>query len=118
MAQFFFAAIVCLLGMEIPIASGLAFASPEPRETGSGRTLSSAERITYQWAIEEIYWRHRIWPKDNPGPKPPLDAAIAREEIEKKVTEYLHLSQFVADHLGRPISAREVQAEMDRMAQH
>jgi hypothetical protein len=28
------------------------------------RTLTFAERVAYQRAIEEIYWRHRIWPKD------------------------------------------------------
>src|SRR6266478_1553391 len=101
--------------MEIPTALGLAFASPKPRETGSGRTLSSAERVAYQRAIEEIYWRHRIWPKENPRPKPPLDAMISREQIEKKVTDYLRKSQLLADERGRPITPSELQAEMERM---
>jgi N-acetylneuraminic acid mutarotase len=117
-AHFCCLAIACLLGMEIPTASGLANASPEPRETGSGRTLSSAERVAYQYAIEEIYWRHRIWPKDNPGPKPPLDAVMSRARIEKKVTDYLRKSQLLADQRGRPITRSELQAEMDRMAKH
>src|SRR6266568_4027586 len=26
------------------------------------RQLSFAERVSYQRAIEEVYWRHRIWP--------------------------------------------------------
>ena len=76
------------------------------------------ERVAYQYAIEEVYWRHRIWPKDNPGPKPPLDAVISREQIEKKVTDYLRKSQLVADQRGRPITPSELQAEMDRMASH
>jgi N-acetylneuraminic acid mutarotase len=117
-AHFCCAVIACLLGMEIPTALGLAFASPQPRETGSGRTLSSAERVAYQYAIEEIYWRHRIWPKENPGPKPPLDAVMPREQIEKKVTDYLRKSQLVTDQRGSPITASELQAEMDRMAKH
>ena len=117
-AHFCCAAIACLLGMEIPTALGLAFASPKPRETGSGRTLSSAERVAYQRAIEEIYWRHRIWPKENPRPKPPLDAVISREQIEKKVTDYLRKSQLLADERGRPITPSELQAEIDRMASH
>ena len=25
--------------------------------------LTFAERVTYQRAIEDVYWRHRIWPK-------------------------------------------------------
>jgi hypothetical protein len=31
--------------------------------------LSFAERVSYQRAIEDVYWRHRIWPKENPDPK-------------------------------------------------
>jgi hypothetical protein len=29
------------------------------------KTLTFAERVAYQRAIEEVYWRHRIWPKEN-----------------------------------------------------
>jgi N-acetylneuraminic acid mutarotase len=74
--------------------------------------------VAYQHAIEEVYWRHRIWPKENPQPKPPLDAAISREQIEKKVTGYLRKSQLVAGQRGSPITASELQDEMDRMASH
>src|SRR5438477_2768274 len=40
-------------------------------------TLSFAERVAYQRAIEEVCWRHRIWPKQRPEPKPALDAAMS-----------------------------------------
>ena len=30
------------------------------------RALSFAERVAYQRAIEDVYWRHRIWPKAEP----------------------------------------------------
>jgi N-acetylneuraminic acid mutarotase len=80
--------------------------------------LTFAERVAYQRAIEEVRWRHRVWPKDNPEPKPPLDAVISQEQIEKKVTDYLRKSQFVTDQRGSPISANELQAEMNRIAQH
>jgi hypothetical protein len=86
------------------------------RPTVAGLTF--AERVAYQRAIEEVRWRHRIWPKDNPGPKPPLDEVISREQIERNVTDYLRKSQLVADQRGRPITARELQAEIDRMAKH
>jgi hypothetical protein len=36
------------------------------------RTLTFAQRVAYQRAIEDIYWRHRIWPKENPNPKPAI----------------------------------------------
>jgi len=78
--------------------------------------LSFSERVAYEYAIEEVRWRHRIWPKDNPEPKPPLDAVISREAVEKKVTEYLEKSQALADHWQQPITAEQLLAEMERMA--
>src|SRR6478736_4709095 len=47
------------------------------------RTLSFADRVAYQRAIEEVYWRHRIWPKENSKPQPPLDKVMSQAEIEK-----------------------------------
>ena len=82
------------------------------------RTLSFADRVAYQSAIEDVYWRHRIWPDTNPGPKPPLDAVVSQAEIEKKVEDYLRKSQALEDYWQRPISADQLQAEMERMASH
>ena len=113
-AHFCCPAIACLLAIEIPTA----LCSAEAPEKPSNRTLTFAQRVAYQRAIEEVRWRHRIWPKHNLGPKPPLDAAISREQIEKKVTDYLRKSQLVTDQRGSPITASELQAEMDRMASH
>ncbi len=78
--------------------------------------LSFTERVANQYAIEEVHWRHQIWPKDNPGPKPPLNIIISREQIERKVEDCLRKSQAVADQRGWAITATELQAEMDRMA--
>jgi hypothetical protein len=30
--------------------------------------LTFADRVAYQSAIEDVYWRHRIWPDTNAGP--------------------------------------------------
>src|SRR5262249_45766108 len=49
------------------------------------RTLTFADRVAYQRAIEEVYWQHRIWPKANASPKPPLAKVMSQAEIEKKV---------------------------------
>ena len=49
------------------------------------RTLTFTERVTYQRAIEEVYWRHRIWPKENLNPKPSLDAVMSQVQLENKV---------------------------------
>src|SRR6266850_5565405 len=82
------------------------------------RTLTLADRLRYQRAIEEVYWRHRIWPKENSSPKPPLDEVMPAAAIEKKVQNYLHNSKALADYWQRPITPDELQAEMDRMASH
>ena len=54
------------------------------------RAFSFAERVAYQRAVEDVYWRHRIWPKENPDPKPALDAVMSQTQLENKVTAYLH----------------------------
>src|SRR4030095_7121961 len=82
------------------------------------RSLSFAERVAYQRVIEDIYWRHRIWPKERPDPKPSLDAVMSQAQLEKKVEEYLRNSQALEDHWQRPISAGQLQTEMERMASH
>ena len=74
--------------------------------------------MSYQRAIEDVYWRHRIWPKERPDPKPSLDAVMSQAQLEKKVADYLRNSQALEDYWQRPITAEQLQAEMDRMAQH
>jgi N-acetylneuraminic acid mutarotase len=80
--------------------------------------LTLADRVAYQRAIEEVYWRHRIWPKANAGPKPPLDKVMPQAEIEKKVEDYLRNSQALSDYWQRPITPDQLQAEMERIASH
>src|SRR5207302_720234 len=78
--------------------------------------LTFAERVAYQRAIEEVYWRHRIWPTENAEPKPSLDAVMSQAQLETKVEDYLGNSQALDDYWSRPITAEQLQTEMDRMA--
>src|SRR3954447_15704881 len=80
--------------------------------------LTFAERVAYQRAIEEVYWHHRIWPKSNANAKPPLEKVMSQAKIEKKVEDYLRDSQALEDHLQGPLTAEQLQAEIDRMAKH
>jgi N-acetylneuraminic acid mutarotase len=83
------------------------------------RAFSFAERVAYQRAIEDVYWRHRIWPSnrgENPDPKPSLDAVMSQAQLENKVAGYLHDSLVLEDYWQRPITAEQLQAEIDRMA--
>jgi N-acetylneuraminic acid mutarotase len=123
-AFFVSAGIACLLGTtgtlpmparKLPFFGSQASAKvPHPAAAG----LTFAERVSYQRAIEEVYWRHRIWPKERRDSKPALDAVMSQAQLEQKVANYLRNSQLVSDQRGSPITASELQAEMDRMAQH
>ena len=84
------------------------------------RAFSFVERVAYQRAIEDVYWRHRIWPRnggENSDPKPLLDAVMSQARLETKVTDYLQKSQELEDYWQQPITADQLQAEVDRMAQ-
>jgi N-acetylneuraminic acid mutarotase len=102
----------------IPIRSGLAFHQPQASSSRFQRPLTFEERVSYQRAIEDVYWRHRIWPRENSNPKPSLDTAMSQAQIEKKVADYLRSSEALEDYWQRPITPEQLQAEMDRMAKH
>src|SRR5438552_8769489 len=110
-------AILLFCGVACSMLTGtlLGFLSPGSPSKSSIRTLTSAERVEYQRAIEDIYWRHRIWPKENPDPKPALNAVMSQTQLEKKVSDYLLESQALEDYWQRPITGEQLQAEMDRM---
>ena len=80
------------------------------------RTLTFADRVAYQRAIEDVYWRHRIWPKENRTPKPSLDAVMSQAQLREKVADYLRESEELQNYWQRPITAEDLQVEMDRMA--
>src|SRR4029077_11450646 len=94
-------------------ADKVSFLRSEAPAKVSQRTLSFAERVSYQRAIEDVYWRHRIWPKENPNPKPSLDGIMSQAELEKKVQDYLRDSQALENYWHRSITGDQLQAEMD-----
>src|SRR6266542_4463441 len=96
----------------------LAFFRPETPAKVSQRILTFTEHVAYQRAIENVYWRHRIWPKERPDPKPSLEAVMSQAQLEKKVAEYLGNSQALEDDWQRPITANQLQNELERMASH
>src|SRR5947209_8388337 len=112
----FCAATVCFI--VIPARSGLVSVHSQAPATIANRTLTFEERVSYQRAIEDVYWRHRIWPKENSNPKPSIDAVMSQAQLEKKVTDYLRKSKALEDYWQRPITAEQLQAEMDRMARN
>ena len=93
--------LVLLAGAALPAAAG---------------PLTFEERVEAQRAIEEVYWRHRIWPAQNPGPKPPLSAVMPDEAIRAKVEDYLKKSNALEEYWHRPVTREQLQAELNRMA--
>ncbi len=108
--------VFAALGM-ITAGALLGILPSEAASKVSRRTLTFAERVVYQREIEEVYWRHRIWPKERPNAKPALEALMSQAQLEKKVHNYLRKSQAL-DYRQQPITAEQLQAEMDRMAKH
>ncbi len=78
--------------------------------------LTFKDRVEAQTAIERIYYNHRIWPKENPGPKPVFEKMVPKAAIEAKVIDYLKKSAALDQFWRRPINTKQLQAEMDRMA--
>ncbi len=112
------ALLLCAAAAELT-SNGTLLALSQPEAPGRAqRKLTLEERVSYQRAIEEVYWRHRIWPKERPDPKPSLDTVMSQEQLEEKVRDYLRNSQALADEWQRSITTEQLQAEMDRMAQN
>ncbi len=82
----------------------------------SARELDFEQRVAAQRAIEQVYWSHQIWPKENPSQKPALSAVMSDEAIRAKVGDYLKKSNALATIWKRPVTAEQLQAELDRMA--
>src|SRR2546423_14706778 len=73
----------------------LAFFRPEAASQISHPAIAGltfTERVTHQRAIEEVYWRNRIWPRNGggaPEAKPSFNAGISPTALEKKIDGYL-----------------------------
>src|SRR5947209_14006589 len=112
------ALVLCAAAGSILTGTALAFFRSSAPSQLSQRTLSFAERVSYQRAIEDVYWRHRIWPKENPNPKPSLDGVMSQAQLERKVTDSLRNFQALEDYYHHSVTAEDLQAEMDRMAEN
>jgi hypothetical protein len=56
--------------------------------------------LAAQRAVEEVYWKHRIWPAENPKPKPPLEAVMPLDAIRARVEDSLRLSNALEIYWG------------------
>src|SRR5260370_6133259 len=99
------------------VCFSLAFVALSSANSQSqARAFSFAERVAFQRIIEDVYWRHRIWPTENRNPKPSLDAVMSQAQLEHNVAGYLRDSLALENYWQKPITAEQLQEEMDRMA--
>ena len=56
--------------------------------------------------------------KNAPIPSHHSTAVMSQAQLEKRVSDYLRKSQALEDYWQRPITAEQLQAEMDRMVKH
>ena len=105
------------------VVAGLLFSAtavpgaPTREAVDSGpSTISFETRLAGQRAIEEVYWKHRIWPEQNLEPKPSLDAVLPAHAIKARVEEALRLSNALEIYWGQAITGEQLQAEIERQA--
>jgi len=98
------------LGLTLLLATDVALSTTAARQS---RSLS----LAYQRAIENVYRQHRIWPQERPDSKPSSGAVMSQAQLQEKIIKYLRNSQTL-DDCQRPITADQLQTEMNRMAEH
>jgi len=104
-----------LAGLMLLTIGTVAASEPQPRIGTAQRTLTIEDRVAAQRAIEEVYWNHRIWPKENPQAKPPLSAVMPDSAIRAKVEDDLRMSALLDSFWHEPIRGDQLQAEIDRL---
>src|SRR4029434_4663311 len=88
--------------------NGATYATGELAAPSQSRQLLFEDRVAYQRAIEEVYWRHRIWPKERPDPKPALEEVMSPATIEQKVQDYLRHSELFEQEWQKPITPEQL----------
>ena len=115
--QFTFTRLVALCAVLLITALAVCnTGAPRGQASGKRQTLTFADRVAAQRAIEAVYHRQRIWPKDNPQPKPALDDVLPAAALRAKVEEYLRMSRALEVFTGAVLTPEQLQAELERMA--
>ena len=77
--------------------------------------LTYDERVNAQEAIERVYYRHRVWPKENGAAKPAFEQVVPKTVIDGKVKDYLKKSYALNEYWKRPLTGAQLQAEVERI---
>ena len=99
-------------GFSLTLAASAA-AAPA---AGTGRGLTFEQRVACRERVEDVYWAHRVWPKENPGPKPPREQVLSRAAIAAQIDESLRYEAALERHWQARLGPRAIQTEIDRQA--
>jgi len=77
--------------------------------------ITLEERIQAEEAIEKVLYSHRIWPQENPSPKPPFEQVVSRAQLQARCEEALEKSALLEELWRRPVTPEQLQAETERI---
>ncbi len=77
--------------------------------------MSLADRVACRSRVEDVYWEHRIWPRENPGLKPPRAAVLSNEQIAQRVEESLRYEAALGAIWHQALTPAVIQAELARI---
>ncbi len=81
----------------------------------SAESLTFEQRVKAQEAIERVYYNHRIWPADNPDPKPSFETVVNDISIDVKVKDFQNKSYLLEKVWQKHVDNTMLQAEIDRI---
>ena len=81
----------------------------------SGTPMAPDRALDDRIALERVRWEARAWP-DGSGPKPRFDETALREGLRRRVESGRRAAVALERVWSEPVTAAQVQAEIDRMA--
>src|ERR1700680_1969092 len=82
------------------------------------QAMSFEERVSCRGRVEDVYWAHRLWPQQNPEPKPPRSTVLSDAEIAQEMDASLRYEAALEQIWQSGLTAQLIQAEMDRIIRH
>ena len=77
--------------------------------------MGEASTLGCRLAIERVYDRHRLWPAQNPGRKPPFDEPAVAASLREQIAMESMQRAALREKSGLTISPEMVQGEMNRL---
>ena len=108
-------ALLAALSLSLRNAEAAASAHPERLPRPRAEEISLPSRVTLQRAVDEVYWRHTVWPAAGGEAKPSFAAVTSPDATRLKVEEMLRKSDALGRLWRQEIDGQMLQAEINRM---